>query len=79
MLLAVLAQEQPVAGDMRRIVAALTMVNDLERIGDHGKRIAKISLRMEGTARPFPFGDVARAQRACPEHARSGDALPVGA
>ena len=57
---ALLAQEQPVAGDMRRIVAALTMVNDLERIGDHGKRIAKICLRMEGTPRPFPFGDAAR-------------------
>ena len=57
---ALLAQEQPVAGDMRRIVAALTMVNDLERIGDHGKRIARICLRMAGTPRPFPFGDVAR-------------------
>jgi phosphate transport system protein len=57
---AMLAQEQPVAGDMRRIVAALTMVNDLERIGDHGKRIATICLRMAGTPRPFPFGDVAR-------------------
>ena len=57
---AMLAQEQPVAGDMRRIVAALTIVNDLERIGDHGKKIAKICLRMDGTPRPMPFGDVAR-------------------
>lgn len=57
---AMLAQEQPVAGDMRRIVAALTMVNDLERIGDHGKKIARICLRMDATPRPIPFGDVLR-------------------
>ena len=57
---ALLAVEQPVAGDMRRIVAALTMVNDLERIGDHGKRIARICLRMDGSPRPIPMGDVQR-------------------
>jgi phosphate transport system protein len=57
---ALLAQEQPVAGDMRRIVGALTMVNDLERIGDHGKKIAKICLRMDGTPRPMSFDDVLR-------------------
>jgi phosphate transport system protein len=39
-----LATEQPVAGDMRRIVSLLTITNDLERIGDHAKKIARISL-----------------------------------
>ena len=34
---ALLVMEQPVAGDMRSIVAALTIVNELERVGDHGK------------------------------------------
>ena len=53
-----LAMEQPVAGDLRHIVSALTMVNDLERIGDHAKRIAATSLRMQGEARAIPMGNL---------------------
>ena len=41
-----LATEQPVARDLRTIVSALTVSNDLERIGDHGKKIAGTHLRM---------------------------------
>ena len=33
-------RDEPVARDMRRIAAALTIASDLERVGDHGKRIA---------------------------------------
>jgi len=53
-----LATEQPVASDMRAIVAALTIVNDLERIADHGKKIARIYLRMLEDLRPIPLGEV---------------------
>jgi phosphate transport system protein len=42
---ALLVMEQPVAGDMRNIVAALTVAGELERVGDHGKRIAKLQQR----------------------------------
>lgn len=34
--------QQPVAGDLRRISAALRMINDMERIGDQAKDIAEI-------------------------------------
>lgn len=51
---ALLATEQPVAGDLRAIVAALIVTTDLERIGDHGKKIARIYLRMLETPRPIP-------------------------
>lgn len=37
----VLARRQPVAVDLREIIAALRICNDLERIGDHAKNIAK--------------------------------------
>lgn len=37
-----LLQQQPVAGDLRRISAALRMINDMERIGDQAKDIAEI-------------------------------------
>jgi phosphate transport system protein len=57
---ALLATEQPVARDMRMIVAALTIVNDLERIADHGKKIARIYLRMLDDPRPLPLDDIQR-------------------
>lgn len=41
-----IARQQPAAGDLRRIVAAMNIVLDLERIGDHAAGIAKTVLRM---------------------------------
>jgi phosphate transport system protein len=53
-----LVTEQPVASDMRAIVAALTIVNDLERIADHGKKIARTYLRLREDAQPMPLGEM---------------------
>lgn len=55
-----LATEQPVARDLRSIVSALTVSQDLERIGDHGKKIARICVRMQSESRAMPLGDVPR-------------------
>lgn len=41
-----LLHQQPVAGDMRRISAALKMVTDMERVGDQAADIAEIVLQM---------------------------------
>lgn len=41
-----IATQQPAAGDLRAIVAALNMVGDLERMGDHAAGIAKVVLRL---------------------------------
>ncbi len=57
---AMLATEQPVAGDMRAIVSALSIADELERIADHGKKIARICQRIHGELRPIPLNDVAR-------------------
>lgn len=38
-----LLRQQPVAGDLRRVSAALKVVTDLERIGDHAADIADIT------------------------------------
>ncbi len=51
---ALLATEQPVASDLRTIVAVLSIVGELERIGDHGKRIAWLGRRMSADAPPIP-------------------------
>ncbi len=41
-----LALQQPMARDLRFIVAAIRVSNDLERIGDHAVNIAQSSLRL---------------------------------
>lgn len=57
---ALLAREQPVAGDMRTIVTALTIVTELERIADHGKKIARICRRTVCDPRPIPLDPIDR-------------------
>ena len=53
-----LALQQPVAVDLRFLVAALKINNDLERIGDHAVNIAEGAQRMVGQ-KPFkPFIDI---------------------
>jgi phosphate transport system protein len=37
-----IATQQPVAGDLREIIAVLNIITDLERMGDHADGIAKI-------------------------------------
>lgn len=48
---ALMATEQPVAGDLRTLVAGLIVAMEMERIGDHGKKIARTYLRMEDNPR----------------------------
>ena len=47
-----LATQQPVAGDLRFLVAALKINNELERIGDHAVNIAEAAQRTAGQ-KPF--------------------------
>ncbi|MBL4784798.1 MAG: phosphate signaling complex protein PhoU [Cohaesibacteraceae bacterium] len=47
-----IARRQPMAGDLREIIAALRISGDLERIGDLGKNIAKRVIRLEGQVQP---------------------------
>lgn len=53
-----LATQQPVAGDLRLLVAALKINAGLERIGDHAVNIAEAAERL-APARPFkPWVDI---------------------
>jgi phosphate transport system protein len=53
-----LALQQPVASDLRFLIAALKINNDLERIGDHAVNIAEGAQRLSGQ-KPFkPFIDI---------------------
>jgi len=44
-VLTVMATQQPMAGDLRRLVAAIEIASELERIGDYAKGVAKITIR----------------------------------
>lgn len=54
-----IAQQQPVAGDLRIIVSALRMSTSLERMGDLARHLAEITrLRYPGAVIPDPLGDL---------------------
>lgn len=46
-----IALQQPVTGDLRRIVTVMKACVDLERMGDHAVSIAKSTIRVKGTKR----------------------------
>ena len=55
-----IATQQPMAGDLRAIIALLHIVVELERMGDYAEGIAKISISM-GDAPPLkPLIDIPR-------------------
>lgn len=65
--LKVLALHQPVAGDLRYIVAVLKINNDLERIGDLAANIADQALALAGGTRiapPYDCSNMAHKARA---------------
>ena len=50
-----LLQQQPVAKDLRLISAALKMITDMERIGDHASDISEMTILMADAA--YETGD----------------------
>ncbi len=58
--LALIATQQPVASDLRAVIAAMNIVNDMERMGDHATGIAKTVIRMDGEPLLKPLVDIPR-------------------
>jgi len=57
-----IATQQPAAGDLRRIITAMHMSVELERIADHASGIAGIVIRMGAEAPLKPLIDIPRMQ-----------------
>lgn len=53
-----LIQQQPVAKDLRAITAAMKMVTDMERIGDHAADISEITIMLADTERIKDYGTI---------------------
>lgn len=56
--LSLLAQQAPMASDLRLIIAVLAMVSELERMGDHAEGIARIVLLMRDEPLVKPLVDI---------------------
>ena len=55
-----LIQQQPVATDLRNVTAAMKMVTDMERIGDHAADISEITILMGQESRVEQFEHIAK-------------------
>lgn len=63
--LKILLRQQPVAGDLRQVSAALKMITDMERIGDQAADIAEIIMTADLKAPPVELrlGEMAKATK----------------
>ncbi len=53
-----LALRQPVADDLRQVVAALKVITDLERIGDYASNVAKRSMVLNKVSSPYSLSGI---------------------
>ena len=74
-----IATQQPMAGDLRAVVAMLHIAVELERMGDYAEGIAKISLLMGDEPPLKPLIDIPRMANKAGEMLRGQRGLPGGA
>jgi phosphate transport system protein len=60
-----MATEQPVASDLRRLVTGMKIVTQLERMGDHAVHIAKGAIRLSKEPYMKPLIDLPRMGELC--------------
>jgi len=57
-IMVLMATQQPIAHDLRRLAASLDICTELERMGDYAKGIANINIRSEGLSLPHILRDI---------------------
>lgn len=74
--LALIAMQQPMASDLRALASVLEIATELERIGDYGKGIARITLMLGAEPLNFSLLDIeAMGRKACDLLRRALDAF----
>lgn len=58
--LKLIATQQPIAGDLRKISTGFKIITDLERMADHAVDIAKVTKRLKGQPLIKPLVDIPR-------------------
>src|SRR5271168_1857524 len=66
-----LALRQPMASDLRRVVAALKITGDLERIGDYAANVAKRSVVLDQFSLPYSLTGLAQMARLVQDHLKT--------
>ena len=65
-ILTIIATQQPLAGDLRKLASSLELVGELERIADYAKGIANVALMIGAEPLVKPLVDIPiMADRAC--------------
>jgi phosphate transport system protein len=59
-ILILMATQQPIAHDLRLLAAMLEVSNELERMGDYAKGIAKVTMKLHQIDAPVPIQDISR-------------------
>jgi phosphate transport system protein len=59
-ILILMATQQPIAHDLRVLAAMLEISNELERMGDYAKGIAKVAIKLGDIDAPVPIQDISR-------------------
>ncbi len=70
--LELLATQQPMARDLRTIVAVLHVIVDLERMGDHAEGIAKVAIMLADEPPLKPYIDIPRMAEVAVRMLRGG-------
>jgi phosphate transport system protein len=63
-ILILISTQQPVAHDLRLLAAMLEVSTELERIGDYGKGIARVIIKLNDTDIPIPIREISRMAEA---------------
>ena len=66
-----LALRQPMAGDLRHIVASLKITSELERIGDYAANVAKRTIVLAQYSLPYSLGGLGHMARLVQEHLKT--------
>ena len=68
LVIQMLALRQPMAGDLRQIIAAMKITSAMERIGDYAKNVAKRSIVLSQFRLPFSLTGLAAMSRLVQEN-----------